>query len=155
MSISNINAVSYGVTNGQGFKQLHVPVNASFPILQGSLVYLDAALHYAKPLDTDAHAASLLGVACQPSVVSSNLDLSTVPGQPDIIVGWDVVASFKTTAAETYVTGTVVYVGADSQTITTVVGSNKVGTVVLPITQTSITGAAGVSVGILVKSNVY
>lgn len=156
MATSNKNVVQYGVVGGQGFKQLHMPItHATFPINQGDLVYLDAAAHIIKALDTDAHAAAAVGVALQPSAVSSNLDLSTAPAQPAIMVGWDLVATLKTTAAETYYHGTTVYLGADAQTITTVVGTNAIGVVVLPVGVSSVTGASGVSVGVLVKSKVY
>lgn len=156
MATSNANVVAYGVVGGQGFKQLHMPIShATFPINQGDLVYLDTSAHIIKALDSDAHAASAVGVALQPSVVSSNLDLSTAPAQPAIMVGWDVVANLKTTASETYYHGTVVYLGADAQTITTVVGTNALGAVVLPAGVASVTGAAGVKVGVLVKNKIY
>ena len=70
-------------------------------------------------------------------------------------VGWDLVAQLKSTASETYYPGTVVYIGADAQTVTTVAGSNRVGIVVLPVGVSSVSGAAGVNVPVLVKSAVY
>lgn len=155
MSTVNTNVVSYGIINGQGFKQVHAPISNSFPINQGDLVYLDTTAHLAKAAASDANAATLLGVALTPYKVSSNLDNSGAPAEKAIMVGWDVVAGLKTTAAETYYTGTVVYLGADAQTVTTVVGTNKIGTVLLPVTISSLTGAAGVTVPVVVKSAVY
>jgi hypothetical protein len=96
-----------------------------------------------------------LGVALAPSAVSSNLDLSSAPVEKAIMIGWDLVAQLKTTAAETYLPGIAVYIGADAQTITTVAGSNLVGHIVLPVGVTSVTGASGVLVGVAIKSNVY
>lgn len=155
MATVNQNPVQYGVVGGQGFKQLHMPVNASFPIKQGELVYLDTTAHHIKPAASDANYATGLGVALQPSVASSNLDNSSAPAEKAVMVGWDVVASLKTTAAETYYHGTAVYMGADAQTITTVAGSNQVGSVVLPSGVASVTGASGLLIGVLVKSKVF
>lgn len=154
MATSNFNAVSYGRENGQGFSQVHIPVNnATFPINQGDLVYLDTTAHIGKSLDSDAHAAASMGIALGPSAVSSSLDNSSAPAVPGIMVGWNVVANMKTTASETYVYGTKVYLGADAQTITTVVGTNLIGTVILPVTQSSVTGASGVRVPVMVRNN--
>lgn len=155
MATVNQNPVQYGIIGGQGFKQLHAPVSVSFPIKQGELVYLDTAAHLAKSADSDAHAATLLGVALQPSTVSSNLDNGSAPAEKTVMVAWDLVASLKTTAAEVYYHGTDVYLGADAQTITNVVGTNKIGTVVLPAGVASVTGVAGLLIGVVVKSKVY
>lgn len=153
MATSNYNAVVYGSISGQGFKSLHVPVvHSTNPIKQGELLYLDTSAHIAKPLDSDAHAASILGVALQPSAVTSSIDSSS---EKAVQVGWDLVAQLKSTASETYYPGTVVYIGADAQTVTTVAGSNRVGIVVLPVGVASVAGAAGVNVPVLVKSAVY
>jgi hypothetical protein len=153
MSTVNTNVVSYGIINEQGFKQVHAKIGGT--IHQGDLCYLDSSTHTAKALDTDTHAATLLGVALQPSSVSSNVDNGSAPAEAGLMVGWDVVANLKTTATENYVNGTVVYVGADAQTITTVSGSNRVGIVLLPVTISSVTGAANVTVPVVVKSAVY
>lgn len=152
MSTVNQNAVKYGAISGDGMKKIHFPVSSSFEIKQGELVYLDTSAHIIKSLDSDAHAATLAGVALAPSKISSNIDLSTAPAEKTVMVGWDVVAFFKTTAAETYYHGTPVYIGADAQTITTVAGSNMIGRVVLPAGVSSVAGATGVTVDVLVKS---
>lgn len=156
MATSNINAVQYGIFSEQGMSEVHAPVTpGSFAINQGDLCYLDTSTHIAKALDSDAHAASLLGIALQPTAVSSNLDNSSAPAEKGIMVGWNCVANLKTTAAETYVPGTLVYAGADAQTITTVTGTNRVGIVILPLGVASVTGAANVRVGVVIKSAVY
>lgn len=159
MATVNQNAVKYGVGSGEGYDKVVHPCNdASFPIKQGELVYLDTSAHIIKPVASDANAATLAGVALQPSHVSSNLDNSSaISAQKSVVVGSKVVAFFKTTAAETYHHGDLVYVGADAQTITTVAGSNAIGRVVFsPALNaagvTSITGASGVTVDVLVKS---
>jgi len=153
MSTVNTNVVIAGTVNGQGFHEVHVPVSSSFPINQGDLVWLDQSAHIGKPVDSDAHAATLMGVALAPSKVSSNLDNPSAPAEKAVQVGWGLLAGMKTTASETYYTGTVVYVGADAQTITTVAGTNKIGTVILPVTASSVTGAAGVTVPVYIKNN--
>lgn len=156
MSTVNVNRLQYGGIGGLGTAQVHVPcAEATAPVKQGDLVYMDATLHIAKPLDSDAHAALLLGVAAQPSAVSSSLDNSSAPAPKALIVQWSGVWSLKTTAAETYTPGLAVYAGADAQTITTVSGTNQVGTIVLPVGVASVTGAAGVDVGVWIKSKIY
>lgn len=154
MPTANYNAISYGVIGGQGFKQVHAPVSTSFEIKQGELVYLDAGAGVIKPLASDANAAALMGVALQPSKVSSNLDNTSAPAEKAVMVGWDAVVMLKTTAAEVYNYGEAVYFGADAQTITVVAGTNMIGKVILPSGVASITGAANVMVPVLVKSNV-
>lgn len=155
MATVNTNVVSYGIVGGQGFEQVHVPCSNSFPINQGDLVYLDTSAHIGKVVASDANAATLIGVALTPYKVSSNLDNPSAPAEKAVMVGWGVVANLKTTAAETYNYGTAVYVGADAQTITTVAGSNKIGNVVLPVTQTAVTGAAGVTVPVLISNHAF
>jgi hypothetical protein len=155
MAIANLNAPVYGIVGGDGMKKVHAPVNASFPITQGSLVYLDTSAHYIKLLDTDGHAATLMGVALQPSVVTSNLDNgSGVGAENAIMVGWDCVALLGSTAGDTYHYGDAVYVGADSQTVTNTVGAltKILGTVILPKGVSSVTGASGTLIQVLVKS---
>jgi hypothetical protein len=152
MSTTSVNPVVYGPFAG-GLKQLHLPcANSTNPVNQGDLVYLDSSAHIVKPVDSDAHAASLAGVALQPSAPTSNIDNSSAPALPALMVGMEVVASLKTTASETYVTGTPVYIGADAQTITTVSATNKIGIVILPPAVSSVTGAAGVRVPVYIKS---
>ncbi len=153
MATANYNAVSYGSIGGQGFHQLHVPVSPSFEIKQGELVYLDVAAGLGKPVASDANAATLMGVALQPSKVSSNLDTTSAPAEKTVMVGWSLVAMMKTTAAEVYNYGEAVYLGADAQTVTVVVGTNMIGKVILPAGVTSVTGAAGVLVPVYIKNN--
>lgn len=154
--MSNVNSRKYGILNGSGGLQVFAPVNnATFPISQGDLVYWDAGASIAKRVGVDANAATLLGVALQPSAVSSNIDLSSAPAEKGIMCEALAVHSFKTTAAETLNHGEKVYIGADAQTVTTVAGSNAVGIVQLPPNVTSVTGAAGVNVDVLVYHKAF
>ena len=156
MSTVNQNAVQTGIVNGQGFLQHQAKINhASFPVKQGELVYWDASAHIVKPLDTDAHAATQLGVALQPSGVSSSLDNSAAIVEKTIAVGFGCKALFKTTVGDTYLEGDALYIGADAQTVTNTVGANvnKIGVVQHPAAVSSVAGAAGVNVQVLVYSN--
>lgn len=154
--MANVNRTKYGAISGEGFFKLALKCNHSAaPIEQGDLVYWDSTNHRVTKLDSDAHAASLCGIALQPSVISSNIDLASAPAEKTVAVGWGCVADMKTTAAETYYDGALVYIGADSQTITTVAGSNAVGTIVLPAAVASVTGASGKVVPVLIKGKAF
>ena len=156
MPTSNVNRLSYGAVGGLGAKTLHMPVDyVNFPVHAGDLMYMDQTAHLAKPLDSDAHAATLLGVAAQPSQVSSSIDNGSIPGEKAVVVQSSAVFQLQTTASDVYYPGTPVYAGADAQTITAVVGSNIIGWVILPVGVASVTGAAGVSVGVYVRSLIY
>ncbi len=147
----NQNSVVKGSVNGEGFHQHEaVPVNDSTNhIDQGDFTYFDDVAGIAKPVDTDAHAANLLGVALKPSKVSGSIDVSS---EPDITVGYGHIDQKFTTPGETYANGTKVYIGATPQTITTVAGSNPVGTVRLPSGSGPVTGAAGKQVQLIAYS---
>jgi len=154
---TNVNNIIKGSVNGQGFLQHSaVPVNdATFPIAEGDLAYWDSVAGLAKPLDTDAHAATLLGVALKPSKVNSGID-NTPSGEPDTTIGYGVLAEMFTTPAETYANGAKVYIGANAQTITTVAGANAVGVVRLPsLNGGPVTGAAGIKVQVQVYSRAW
>ncbi|MBL0233234.1 MAG: hypothetical protein IPQ08_06175 [Chitinophagaceae bacterium] len=158
MSTSNQDLIQTGIVNGQGFLQHQAKVNnTTAAVKAGELVYWDASAHLAKPLDTDAHAATILGIALQPSAVSSSLDNSSAPLEKTIQVGYGVKALLKTTAAETYLEGDLVYIGADAQTILNTTGANvnPVGIISHPAGVSSVTGAAGVSVQVLVYSRSF
>lgn len=158
MSTVAQNNLLTGGVHGEGFLyHAHVPVsNSTFPINQGDLVYWDGTAHIAKVVGSDANAAALLGVALGSSAFNSNLDNSSATvAVYNIEIGYNVIASFKTTNAETYAEGTAVYIGADAQTITTVAGTNKVGVVRLPPRGSAVTGASGVTVPVLVYSHAF
>lgn len=155
MATVNMDNIVKGCVSLQGF-MIHpdVKVNhASFPIKQGELVMLDAGI--AKPITADADVAKQIGVALQPSAVSSNLDNSSAPAEKTIQVAYGVIASFKTVAADVYTDGVPVYYSTDAQTVTSTIGAltQLIGVVRLPPAVASITGATGVMVPILVYSH--
>ena len=144
---------------GFDVKKLNYPLSdgGSFDFNQGDLLFFDAAAKYVKALDTDANAAYLAGVALRPSFLApyTAQNLAAGPGiqknyYQDALVGIGCIASFKTTVGETYEDGTVLYIGADAQTVTTVAGAHSVGVVKLNSGGDAVTGAAGVEVPVLV-----
>ena len=144
---------------GFDVKKLNYPLIAdgTFDFNQGDLLYFDASAKIVKALDSDAHAAYLCGVALRPSFLApyTAQNLAAGPGiqknyYQDALVGIGCIASFKTTVGETYEDGTVLYFGADAQTVTTVAGTHSVGVVKLNSGGDAVTGAAGVEVPVLV-----
>jgi hypothetical protein len=142
---------------GFDVKKLNYPLAAdgSFDFNQGDLLFFDANI--AKALDSDAHAALLIGVALRPSFLApyTAQNLAAGPGiqknyYQDALVGIGCIASFKTTVGETYIDGAPLYAGADAQTVTTVAGAHSVGVVKLNSGGDAVTGAAGVEVPVLV-----
>jgi len=123
-------------------------------IKQGELVYWDATNKNIKSLDSDANAATFLGVADDQYPINSNIDNGTVAGANSMSVGFNNIYSFKTTAGDTYVNFSEVYIGADSQTITNTAGAmtHKIGYIKLPSGVTSVAGGAGVSVPVYIYS---
>ena len=149
--MANSNNVLYGTSSGQGFSTLALACNNSTaPVAQGDLLYLDTTNHIVKPLDSDAHAATFVGMALQPSAINSSLDAS-VQSKIACAVGGGCVALLKTTAADSYTMGTAVYAGADAQTVTVVAGSNLIGYVA----EGPVTGASGVYVKVLLKGKIF
>lgn len=156
MSTVNTNRTKYGVLAADGMVKLNLKcTHASFPINQGDLVFFDSGI--VKVVTANADAATLAGIALEPSAVSSNLDNSGAPAEKSIAVGSLVVSAMKTTAAETYTDGTQVYVGADAATVTTVapMSPHSVGVVKLPVNVASVTGATGVTVDVLIYSRAF
>ena len=129
----------------------------SFDYNQGDLLYYDASAKYVKPLDSDAHAATLVGVAMHSAYVAMYASMQQSGGPAMVknyfgaaVVGFGCVATFYSIAA-TYTHGDTVYFDTDAQTITNIVGGNThaVGTVHLPQGGT-ITGSATTLVPVLV-----
>lgn len=144
---------------GFDVKKLNYPLSAggSFDFNQGDLLFFDAAAKYVKPVASDANAAYLVGVALRPAFLApyTAQNLAAGPGiqknyYQDALVGIGCIASFKTTVGETYEDGTVLYIGADAQTVTTVAGAHSVGVVKLNSGGDAVTGADGVEVPVLV-----
>ncbi len=131
----------------------------SFDYNQGDLCWYDSAVNYAKPLDSDAHAAYLIGPALRSAYIAPYASANLAGGPalvksyfPSGLFGFGDVYTFFTTAGDTYVDGTAVYFGADAQTITAVAGSHTIGQVYLPAGNglASVAGGSGILVPVLV-----
>ena len=100
---------------------------------QGDLLYLDTTAHLLKPLDSDAHAASVCGIARQ-SIVSGKLypvyqgTQVDAAGAIESVAGPQVgvIASLKLKSGDAFVPGAAVYFGGDAQTVS-VTGTYIVG----------------------------
>jgi hypothetical protein len=126
-----------------------VKTNGTADINQGDLVYFDATDHVVLPLDSDAHAATLAGVANQSSVLNVYGN-KVYSDSGTIVVGIKGQYSFATTVGDTYTDGDAVYLGADCQTVTNTAGAmtHPLGYVKLSAGQASLVGAAGVKVAV-------
>lgn len=147
--MSNVNRVVKGAQGGQGFSEIALPcADATTPVAQGDLVYLDASAHILKPVTSDALAANFAGLALQPSKINSGVDNTTAAVPTSLMVGYSgLIASLKTTAAEVYTVGQLLYIGADAQTVTNVSGTNSIGKAL-----EAKTGAASVEIKVFIKS---
>lgn len=143
---------------GFDVRKLNYPhsTGGSFDYNQGDLLWFDSSAKVVKALDSDAHAAYLCGIALRSSFLAPYTAQNLAGGPAiqknyynDALVGIGCIASLKTTVGETYEDGTVLYAGADAQTVTTVAGAHSVGVVKLN-GSAAITGAAGVEVPVLV-----
>ena len=101
-----------------------------------------------------ASGSIFLGVANDPNPAAGLGTASQPLNNGSIQVMMQGTFNFKTTTGETYVHNTVVYQGADQQTITTNSASRGIGRVWLP-QGTSITGASGVQCPVLILPNGY
>lgn len=152
----NVNRLKHGVISGLGTKRIQYPCdNSTGAIKAGDLLWQDGSTYLAKPLDTDAHAASFIGVAAGPSVVSSGIDNATVPAEKVVQADSEGIFSMKSTAGDTFHPGEAVYIGADAQTVTNTVGTmtHPIGYVVLPIGVLAVVGGAGVDVTVYLRAN--
>lgn len=126
-----------------------VSVAGTADVNQGDMVYLDTSAHLAKVVASDANAQFFLGVAADTSF--RNLyGTKQYPDSGTIQVYVAGIFFMKTTASETYNEGTKVYAGADAQTVTTVAGTYALGTTKMRPGVTSVTGASGTNVDLLI-----
>jgi hypothetical protein len=125
---------------------------------QADLLYWDSSAKVVKALDSDAHAATLVGVALRSAFIAPYTSINQSGGPAMLkqyfdtaLVGFGDIYSFFTTVGDTYAPGDTVYLGADAQTITNTAGGSThgLGTVWMPLGGT-LAGAAGVFVNILV-----
>ena len=99
-----------------------------------SFVYYDTSAKYIKPVDNDAHAQYMVGLAMDQSPITNygtgfdqgggsvnpntdNLGMVSRYGQASVFV----------TAGESYTAGQALYIGADAQTVTNVAGTYQIG----------------------------
>jgi hypothetical protein len=156
MATTNINNVVKDVRSD--VSQITYPLDSSGSndFHQGDLLYWDSAAHVVKALDTDAHAATFVGVALKASDLSLYVNQASGNAvkhyEPSALVGFGCVVSLKTTNAETYNDNVALYIGADAQTVTTVSGTNSIGVVKLRNGQSAVTGAAGVKIDVLLTA---
>lgn len=129
--------------------------DGTFDFNQGDLLYYDSAAKIVKPLDSDAHAATLVGVAARAAYLAPYVGMNIAAGPAmqknyydSALVAFGVVASFYSTTAETYYDNDQVFWGSDAQTLTKVdpgVG-HPVGVVKMPSGSAALTIAGGATV---------
>ncbi len=130
-----------------------VKVDGTADINGGDLVYFDTSAKVVKSLDNSTtHAAACAGLAKNGSYIQP---YSTKEYFNQIPVLQKGIVSLNTTAAETYSEGDPVYYGGDAQTITNVDpgGATLLGYVKLGSGQSTLTGASGVKVNVLLRVN--
>lgn len=106
----------------------------------GDLVWMDTSNHFIASIDNETHAAFFAGVALDGPYIQP---YSTKFAQPQLPVGKKGIFRMKMTSGDTYSHGDALYIGADAQTVTKVVGTNILGTVALPPGVTSLAYVAG------------
>lgn len=134
----------------------------SFDFFQGDLLWWDSSATIVKPLDSDAHAANLVGVAARSAYIAPYASMQQTGG-PALVKNYElaalvlfgVIATFFSTSGETYNDGDSVYFGGvanNPQTITKSSGSptHVVGVVKLPPGGLAISGGSTVLVPVLV-----
>lgn len=153
------NPVNNQVSKKAGGYKWPIDTGGSFDINQGDLVWFDTAVHELKPLASDANAATFAGVAADSSYLSlyaSSAGAAIKKYSDDgLMVFTEGVYFFFTTAADVYHPGDPVYqVTGKADTITNIIGANTkvLGYVwfASSASTTTVTGAAGVTVGILI-----
>ncbi len=137
-------------------------VSGSHDYNQGDLMYRDATSQQVWPLDTDAHAATFVGVAAKPGFIApyTQTQLAGGPAMGKVydlnaLIQRDCIVGLFGHTGETYYDGNSVYLdaSADPQTICNTAGNaqggagaHPVGVVKLPDGVTSQAYAAGVRV---------
>jgi len=115
------------------FESAKALIDATISWNQGDLCYLDTTNHLIKALDSDAHAAAVVGIARQTVVlgklkpVYQGTDVDAAVAIEDVAgpqVG--VIAKLKLKAGDAFVAGGAVYYGGDAQTVSSA-GTNLVG----------------------------
>lgn len=150
---------------GSGTKEITYALggsSVSFDFFQGDLLWFDSSVGYVKPLDSDAHAAYLVGVALNNAYVAPYYSMQILSGPAPVknyalsaIAGIGCVATFYSTSGETYADGDAVYwgnVANNPQVITKASGSptHSVGVVKLAPGASAISGSITTIVPVLV-----
>lgn len=134
-----------------GKKTLSYPIktDGTADINAGDLVYWDSSAKVVKSLDSDAHAATLVGVAAKSSYVNP---FGTKQYEADMSILVGNIHAFNTNAGDTFNHGDGVFFTTDAQTVTSTDpgGGHKVGYVMLRPGQSAVTGASGTTIDILV-----
>jgi len=127
-----------------------VLTDGTYDINQNDLVYFDTSAKVIKPLDSDAHAAYLAGVALQQSKL--NVYGSSSYPQGGIQVATKGIFKFLMTSGDTYYHGDAVYFSTDAQHVTNTAGgmTHILGYVWLRPGQSSLAYAAGSYVEVLI-----
>lgn len=132
-------------------KMMYFPIktDGTSDINQGDLVYMDTTAKVIKSLGSsdDTNAAKLVGVAAASSFIQP---YSTKKYQPTIPVMISGIATFNTTAADTYNEGDALYAGADAQTITNQAASHIIGYAKMRQNQSAVAGGSGVTIDVQV-----
>lgn len=130
----------------------NVLTDGTADINQGDQIYVDTSAHVVKSLGSsdDTNAAAFIGVAMDSSFINPYGTKEYSAQIPVMLAG---VATFNTTAGDTYNEGDALYVGADAQTVTNTVGglTKKIGFVKMRPGQSAVAGGAGVTIDMSIE----
>lgn len=127
------NRIVRSISPNSLFEEAKALISSAISWNQGDLLYLDTATSLIKPLDSDAHAANILGIARQS--ISSGKPISPYQGTAvdaaqaiESIAGpqYGVIAKMLLKSGDSFVPGASVYYGGDAQTVSAT-GTNAVG----------------------------
>jgi len=155
MATTAKNLIVRSVRPGSIFESALSVISSAISFNQGDLLYLDTATHLIKALDSDAHAANVLGIA-RNTVVNGKLVSSYSGTAVDAaqaiadIAGpqYGVIALLSLKSGDTFNAGDKVYYGGDAQTVSST-GTNAVGI----FQDASITASAGSTGKVLIACN--
>ena len=121
------------------------PIDSTLDYFVGEMLYVDSVSFLYKNDIDDTKAANFAGVSLDQVPVSGIGDRDA--DKNGIAVARKGVFKFKTTVADVYHQGALVYVGADANTVS-VTGTNAIGRAQMPAVTTAITGAVGVYIDV-------
>lgn len=156
MSTTSKNTILKSVRPGWVFPDIKSLLDSTISFNQGDLVYLDTTNHLVKALDSDAHAATLLGVSTEKVVsgkvsrpYSTDVDASQAAGA---IQGptFGVTAKLILKTGDALSPGQKVYFDTDAQHCTSTAGTNALGVYQGPAIASA---AAGQEIEVLINAN--